>query len=51
VEQSNLSKHSQARCAGAQTRFGKMLDEYSKEFGLENQDWRNQNPWYEPDLH
>jgi ribonuclease Z len=25
-----------------------MLDEYSKEFGLEDQDWRKQKPWYEP---
>ena len=26
-----------------------MLDEFSKKFGLENEDWRNQKPWYEPD--
>ncbi len=26
-----------------------MLDEYSKEFGLEDQDWRKQKEWYEPD--
>jgi hypothetical protein len=26
-----------------------MLDEYSKEFGLEDQDWRKQKPWYEPE--
>ncbi len=26
-----------------------MLDEYSKEFGLEDQDWRKQKEWYEPE--
>ena len=25
-----------------------MLDEYSKKFGLEDQDWRKQRPWYKP---
>jgi hypothetical protein len=25
-----------------------MLDEYSKKFGLENEDWRKAKPWYEP---
>jgi ribonuclease Z len=26
-----------------------MLDEYSEEFGLEDQDWRKQKEWYEPE--
>jgi hypothetical protein len=26
-----------------------MLDEYGKEFGLEDQDWRKQKFWYEPE--
>ena len=25
-----------------------MLDEHAKKFGLEEQDWRKQRPWYEP---
>jgi len=25
-----------------------VLDEFSKKFDLENQDWRKQRPWYEP---
>ena len=27
----------------------KMLDEYSKKFGLEDGDWRKQKPWYKRD--
>ena len=27
----------------------KMLDEYSKKFGLEDQDWRKKKPWYKPE--
>jgi len=27
----------------------KMLDEFGKEFGLEDQDWRREKPWYEPE--
>jgi ribonuclease Z len=26
----------------------KMLDEFGEKFGLEDQDWRKQKPWYEP---
>jgi ribonuclease Z len=26
-----------------------MLDEYSKKFGLEDQDWREKKPWYKPE--
>jgi len=26
-----------------------MLDEYSKGFGLEDQGWRKEKSWYEPD--
>ena len=25
-----------------------MLDEYMKKYGLEDQDWRKQRPWYNP---
>jgi ribonuclease Z len=25
-----------------------MLDEHAKKFGLEEQDWRKQRPWYQP---
>jgi ribonuclease Z len=27
----------------------KMLDEFSEEFDLEDQDWRKQRPWYKPE--